>query len=99
MGNMFGMFLFAFWVFSTQKCESVKFPKSESACVPARLLQYLSVPILLIACVPCACTCNVHAHHDITRFAYDANHVTMMSPVFTFHIGMRWHDVIGVCIG
>ena len=45
---------------------------------------------------------NAHAHHDVTRFAYDANHITMMSPTFTFHschVGMRWHDVIGVHIG
>ena len=45
------------------------------------------------------CACDVHAHHDITRFAYEANHVTMMSPVFTFHschLGKMWHDIIGV---
>ena len=66
------------------------------------LLTYLSMPILIIACVPFmhVCDmCDVHAHHDITRFAYDANHVTMMSPEFTFHlchIEMRWYDIIGV---
>ena len=40
---------------------------------------------------------DAHAHCDITRFAYDANHVTMMSLAFAFHlchIGMRWHEVI-----
>ena len=45
---------------------------------------------------------DMHAHHDVTRFAYDVNHVTMMSPAFVFHscqVGMRWHDVIGVCNG
>ena len=42
-----------------------------------------------------------HAHHDITRFTYDTNHVTMMSPVFAIHLGhieMRWHDNISVCV-
>ena len=44
---------------------------------------------------------DTHAQRDITRFAYDANHVTMMSPAFMFHlcrVEMRWHDIIGVCI-
>ena len=45
--------------------------------------------------------CNVRAHHDITRFTYDVNHVTMTSPAFAFHlchIGMMWHDIIGVLV-
>ena len=45
------------------------------------------------------CMCDAHAHRDITRFAYDVNHVTMMSPVFVFHschVEIRWHDVISV---
>ena len=57
--------------------------------------------ILLTAHVPCMCTHNAHVC-DITRFTYDANGVTMMSPEFVFHlchVGMMWHDVIGVCIG
>ena len=57
---------------------------------------------LIIAHAPCMCMHDVHAHHDVTRFAYDVNHITMTSPVFVFHsrhVGMRWHDVIGVCIG
>ena len=44
-------------------------------------------------------TCNAHAQRDVTRFAYDANHITMMSPVFAFHschVEMRWHAIIGV---
>ena len=44
---------------------------------------------------------DIHAHYDITRFAYDANHVTMMSPEFAFHschVGMRSHAIIGVHI-
>ena len=48
------------------------------------------------------CSHDMHAHCDVTRFAYGVNHVTMTSPAFvfhSFHIGMRWHDVIGVCIG
>ena len=59
------------------------------------------MPILIIAFALCMRMCNVHAHHDITRFTYDANHVTMMSPVFAFHpchMGMKWHDIIGVHI-
>ena len=38
---------------------------------------------------------------DVTRFAYDANDVTMTSPAFAFHlchVETRWHDVIGVRI-
>ena len=45
--------------------------------------------------------CNAHAHCDAARFTYDVNHVTRMSPAFTFHschVGMRWHVIIGVCV-
>ena len=91
------MFLFAFLVISTQICEAVNFLKFELAGVPVRLFKYLSMPILLRACAPCMCMHDAHAHHD----TYDANHITMTSPLFTFHAchdGMRWHDVIGVWI-
>ena len=101
MGNMSGMFLFAFWVFSTQKCEAVIFPKFKLACMSARPLGYLDMPFSIIGCVPCMCTHDVHAQCDVTRFTYDVNHVTMTSPAFafhSFHVGMRWHDIIGVCI-
>ena len=100
-GNMFGMFLFAFWVFRALKCEAVNFIVLKSAGIPLRLFEYLDKPILIIACVPCMCTHDTHAHHDITRFTYDANHVTMTTPVFAFHlchVEMRWHDIIGVCV-
>ena len=98
MRNMFDMFSFAF---CTLKCEAVNFLKFESAGIPIWPFKYLSVPILIIACAPSMHTCDAHPHCDITRFAYDANHVTMMSPVFVFHschVGMRWHDIIGICI-
>ena len=101
MGNMFGMFSFAFWVIWTFNCEVVNFLKFKSAGIPIRQFEYLSVPILIRAHVPCTCTCDAHANHDVTRFAYDANHVTMTSQAFTFHsyhVGMMWHDVMGVCI-
>ena len=91
MGNMSGMFSFAFWVIRALKCEAVNFPKLESAGIPIRPFEYLDVPILVIARVLCSCACNVHAH--------DVNHVTMMSPAFAFHschVEMRWHDIIGV---
>ena len=78
MGNMFGMFSFAFWVIRALKCEAVNFPKFELASVPVRPFEYLDVPILIIACVPC--TCDVHAQRDVTRFAYDVNHVTSVMP-------------------
>ena len=100
-GSMFGMFSFAFWVIRALKCGAVNFIKFESAGIPIRLFEYLDVPILIIAHVPCMCACNTHAHHDVTRFTYDANHITMMSPEFAFHschIETRGHDVIGVCI-
>ena len=48
-----------------------------------------------------ACARDMHAQCDITRFAYDVNHVTMMSPAFAFHschIERRWNDVIVVRI-
>ena len=92
MGNMFGMFSFAFWVFEALKCEVVNFLKFKLAGILVRPFEYLSVPILLIAHVPCMHAYNVHAQCDITRFAYDVNHGTMTSPVFAFHlchVGMR----------
>ena len=101
MGNMSGMFSFAFWVIRALKCEAANFPKFELAGVPIRPFKYLDMPILIIACAPCTCVHDMHTHRDITRFAYDTNHVTMTSPVFTFHschVEMRWHDVISVCI-
>ena len=60
MGNMFGMFLFAFWVIRALKCEAVNFLKFESAGVPVRTFEYLSALILIMACVPCKhaqCAC------------------------------------------
>ena len=101
MGNVSGMFLFAFWVIRALKCESVNFPKFELAGVPIRLFEYLDAPILIIAHVPCTCACDAHAQHDITRFTYDGNHITMMTPAFAFHschVERRWHDITGVCI-
>ena len=98
MRNMFGMFSFAFCVFSTHKCEAVNFLEFWSACVNARPHRYFGVLFLIIACAPCTFS-DAHANHDVTRFAYDANHVTMTSPAFAFHLwhgGMRLHDVIGV---
>ena len=95
---MFGMFSFAFWVIRILKCEVVNFLKFELAGVPIRPFEYLDTPILIVACT---CVSNAHAHHDVTRFAYDVNHVTMTSPAFTFHschVEMRWHDVNSVCI-
>ena len=86
VGNMFCMFSFAFWVIKALKCEAVNFLKFESAGIPIRAFEYLSMPILTIVCVPCMCVHDVHAHHDVTRFAYDADHITMMSPVFAFHL-------------
>ena len=101
MGNMFGMFLFAFWVIRTLKCEAVDFVKFKLAGVPFRPFEYLDAPILIIAHLPCTCICDTHVHGDVTRFTYDANHVTMTYPAFVFHschVEMRWHDVISVCI-
>ena len=98
---MFGMFSFAFWVIWALKCEAVNFPKFELAGVPIRPFEYLDMPILIIAHVPCMRVHNAPAQCDVTRFTYDANHITMMSTAFMFyscHIEMRWHDVIGVRI-
>ena len=97
MGNMSGMFSFAFWVIRTLKCVAVIFPKFELAGVPVRPFEYLDMPILIIVCAPC--TRDAHAQRDVTRFASCVNHVTMTSPAFAFHschVGMRWHDVISV---
>ena len=81
MGNMFGMFSFAFWVIRALKCEVVNFPKFKLAGIPIRLFEYLDVPILIIAHPPCMCVCDAHAQHDVTRFAYKRQHclVPMMS--------------------
>ena len=105
MENMFGMFLFAFWVIRALKCEVVNFVKFELAGIPVRLFEYLDkyldMPILIITHVPCMHAHDAYAHHDVTRFAYDAIHVTMMSPAFMFHschIEMRRHDIISVHI-
>ena len=101
MGNMFGMLSFAFWVFRALKWEAVNFPKFELAGIPVRPFEYLDALILIIANAPYTCAHDAHAHHDITRFAYDANHITMTSPAFAFHlchVGRRWHDVISVHI-
>ena len=101
MGNMFGMFLFAFCVIRALKCDVVNFPKFELAGVPIRPFEYLDMPILIIAHAPCMCARDAHAQRDVTRFAYDANHITMTSPAFVFHlchIETRWHDIIGVHI-
>ena len=87
MGNMFGMFSFAFWVIRALKCEAVNFLGFELAGIPVRSFKFLSTPILIIACVPCMHACDMHAHHDVTRFAYDVNHIPMTSPVFAFHHG------------
>ena len=61
MGNMSGMFSFAFWVIRALKCEVVNFSKSESAGIPIRLFEYLDVPILIIAHAPCSRARDVHA--------------------------------------
>ena len=53
MGNMSGMFSFAFWVIRTLKCEAVIFLKFELAGVPIRPFEYLDAPILIIAHAPC----------------------------------------------
>ena len=101
MGNMSGMFSFAFWVIRTLKCEVDIFPKIESAGVHVRLFEYLDASILIITCAPCSRTCDAHAQHDVTRFASYANHVTMTSPAFvshSCHVAMMWHDVISVRI-
>ena len=101
MGNMFGMFSFAFWVIRTLKCEAGNFLKFELAGIPVRPFKYLGALILIIAHAPCMHANDVHAHCDVTRFAYDVNHVTVTSPAFAFHLchmKMRWHDIIGVCI-
>ena len=67
MGNMSGMFSFAFWVIRTLKCVAVIFLKFESAGVPVRPFKYLHAPILIIARVPCLRARNVHAQRDVTK--------------------------------
>ena len=99
MGNMSGMFSFAFWVIRALTCEAVNFPKFELAGIPIIPFEYFDTPILIIARVPCSHAHDAHAQCDVTRFASCATHVTMTSPAFAFHschVGMRWHGVIGV---
>ena len=57
-------------------------------------LDYLDMLDLHRAHVPFMGTCVMHARNDVTRFAYNMNHVIMMSVAFTFHL---WH-IIGVHI-
>ena len=45
MGNMFGMFLFAFWVIRALKCEAVNFLKFESSGIPTRPINYLDAHV------------------------------------------------------
>ena len=101
MGNMSGMLSFIFWLIRALICEAVNFPKFELSGVPVRPFKYLDGPILILARAPCTCACDAHAQCDVTRFAYDVNHVTMTSPVSAFHschVESRWHDVISVHI-
>ena len=67
MGNMFGMFSFAFWVIRALKCGAVNFPKFESAGIPVRPFKYLDAPILIIARAPCMHMHDAHAQCDVTR--------------------------------
>ena len=67
MGIMFGIFSFAFWVFSTQECEVVISTYFKSACMHALPLKYLDTPYLFRAHAPCTCACITHATHDVTR--------------------------------
>ena len=55
MGNMSGMFSFAFWVIRALKCEMDNFIKFQLAGIPVRPFKYLDTPILIIACAPCSC--------------------------------------------
>ena len=85
MGNMFGMFSFAFWVIMALKCEVVNSVKFKLAVIPIRPFEYLDIPILIVAHAPCMHAHDAHAYRDITRFAYDVTHATMTSPAFAFH--------------
>ena len=59
MGNMFGMFSFAFWVIRALKCEVVSFLKFMLAGIPIRPFEYLRASILITAHAPCMCMSNV----------------------------------------
>ena len=84
-GNHVWHVLVAFWVFGTQKCEVVIYAKFGSACVPARPLKHLDALVLHRAHVPCMCEDVMHARHDVTRFAYNVNHIIMMSYSHSIH--------------
>ena len=87
MENMFDMF------------SSVTISKFELACMHTRPLKSLETPYLYRACAPSMHAHDVHSRHDVTRFANKANYVIIASFAFVFHschVGMRWHDVIGV---
>ena len=60
-----------------------------------RPLDFLDVLVLHREHEPCMCTHMMHAQCDVTN----ANLVVMTSLAFAFHschVGIRWHDVIGV---
>ena len=79
MRNMFGMFLFAFWVISTQKCEVVNFLKYGLAGIPIRPFKYLSAPILIIAPTPCMHAC-MHVMHMPIMTSQGLHMMQTMSP-------------------
>ena len=100
MRIMFGM-LFAFWVFSTQKCETFIFAKFGLTFMHVSPLNYLDTQFcrehMCHTCTHMSCMHNV----TLLGFTYNVNHVIMTSPVFAFHSchkEMRWYDIIGVHI-
>ena len=56
MGNMFGMFMFAFWVIRTLKWEAGILLKFESAGIPVRPFEYLKCTHYNYS------TCPLHAY-------------------------------------
>ena len=85
MGIMFGMIWFAFWVFSTCKCEAAIFPLFRSVCMHARPLDDLDAVVLHRAHAPCMHMDVAYAQHDVTRVVYHVIHAIMMSSAFVFH--------------
>ena len=90
-----------FWVFSTKTFGAVIFTVFVSPCMHTRSLEYLDTLVLHRACAPCTHACIAHARHDVTQFTYNVNHVITTPAAFVFHlchVGIRWHDIIGVHI-
>ena len=75
MGNMFGMFSFAFWVIRILICETVNFLKFESAGIPIRPFEYIIVLISIIALTEFRQPLQVQSHLEMPGILVQLGHI------------------------